>query len=508
MNKSKSIKRFLYKTCDFEFDFSYIHQCWSLDNIKNAIDTGHPFHDACLHLGLDPKRMDEAVKQYVLQAICEEQRQLTSRQIELMNQYYDHTLFGQSLGNLLEHMVFLDPKAWLQTFENAILYVRNEFLAEGQSSKSSLSDDEKEQIVAQIFGNGFPLTFDNLDHPDSHEMNFMKDKWSKVGNKSGSVYRFFQKYLKRDRFLKPHPNDLFANSRRERMLRQHDLFLSILKDIGLNQDVTEDLRQYETELHTAYVHYASAKIDAAGLLQKDKRKGEAIVKLTALLSLVKSPEIRKMLLDHLVKDAKTLPFNFTDEHMAQVLDYEDFEIQMMDYEDAKEGRAALYLTIIFTAETALKKFVKDKLREATAFFIDAAVDLSQTTEPGEEKELLQLKQDLVLAALMYKEKDKCVNIMEVPPYGLDITPLKPASDHTFGLVYKWVYHIQREVNSGSLFKLARRSFLEEGRHKVVSSAQNIVEKLSDFDEEFKRFAHIKPEDLGCVDVERLIDKLM
>ncbi|KHF34602.1 hypothetical protein CM49_03210 [Paenibacillus sp. P1XP2] len=497
MNKSKSIKRFLYKTCDFEFDFSYIHRRWSLDNIKKAIDTGRPFHDACLHLGLDVERMDEAVKQYVLQAICEEQRQLSSRQIELMSQYYDHTLFGQSLGNLLEHMVFLDPKAWLQTFENAILYVGNEFLEEGQSSKSSLSDDEKERIVAQIFGNGFPLTFDDLEHPDSHETNSMKDQWSTLGNKSGSAYRFFQKYLKRDRFLHPHPNDLFANRRRERILRQHDLFLSILKDIGLNQDVTEDLRQYEAELHTAYVHYASAKIDAAELLQKDKSKGEAIVKLTALFSLVKSPEIRNMLLDHLVKDAKTLPFNFTDEHMAQALEYGDLEIQIMDYEDAKEGRAALYLTIIFTAETALKKFVKDKLREAAAYFIDAAVDHSQAAEPGEEKELLQLKQDLLLAALMYKEKEQNASIMDVPPYGLDIAPLKPASDHTFGLVYKWVYHIQREVNSGSLFGLARKNFFEKGRHSVVSLAQDIVDKLSDFDDEFKRFAHIKPEDLAA-----------
>ncbi|MFU1795400.1 hypothetical protein ACM1RC_16150 [Paenibacillus azoreducens] len=509
MKRSKSIKRFLYKECDFEFEFSHIHNHWSLDNIYEAIYTGRPLHDACLHLGLDYELMDQSVKHYVLQSIHEEQRRLTSRQIELMNQYNDHTLFGCSLGELLEEIMFLDPQAWLQTFENSVLYVNNEFLAEGQSSKSSLSSTEKEQTVASIFGD-IPFSFDDLEHFDSLEMMMsVKEKWSRLGSKSGSAYRFFKKYLKHNQFLHPHPNDLSANDRRERMLHQYDLFLTILKDISSSQDITEDLRQYEGEMHVAYTHYTSAKIDAAKLLDKDKRKGEAIVKLAALFSLIKSPEIRNLLFDHLVKSADSLPFNFMDEHIAPAIDYGDFEMEMMDYEDAKEGKAALYLTIIFIAEITLKAFVREKLREAAAYFIAPAIDHSQTADnPGEEKELLQLKQDLLLAALMHKEKQTNVKSMEAPPYSLNINPLKPASDKTFGQVYKWIYTLNKEYDSGTLFRHARKLFLVKGTHKVVSTAGGIIDRLSDFDDEFKQFAKIKPEDLGSVDIDRLTDKLI
>lgn len=510
MNKSKTLKRFLYKECDFDFDFSEIHREWSLDSLIKAMDTGQPLHDTCLHLGLDVEHTEKLVKYYSLQAIYEEQRHLSPRQIELMNQYHDHTLFGHSLGEILEKLMYLDPQAWLQTFENSILYLNDEIAAEkGGVSTSSLSADEQTLIVERLFGRN-PLTFDNPENTDGFDMNKIRQEWSEHGSKSGAAFLFFKKYLKQDQFLHPHPNDILVNNRRTRILKQYRMFQSILKDVSFHQEIAGDLRNYESELHTAYVNYTSAKIEAAGLLDlpSQRRKGEAIVKLTALFTLVKSPELRILLFDNLVKEPGNPPFNFADEKSKPGLNYEDIEVEMLDYEEAREWRAALYLTIIFTAELTLKAFVKDKLREASVYFGTTAMDSSQIADPGEEEELLQLKRNLILVVLMQKRQNvDPSSLFATKPYTLDTEPYKAASDRTFASVYQWVYNVNKAYTAGSLFPEAWKQLSRRGSHRAVSTAGTLVESLAPFDEAFKHYARIKPEDLGAVDIEKFLKEI-
>lgn len=270
------------------------------------------------------------------------------------------------------------------------------------------------------------------------------------------------------------------------------------------------MRRYESELHTAYVNYTSAKIEAAGLLDLpgQKRKGEAIVKLTALLTLVKDPELRVFLFDNLVKEPGNPPFNFADEKSKPGLNYEDVEEEMLDSEDAREGRAALYLTIIFIAEITLKAFVKDKLVEASVYFGASAMDSSQIPDLGEEEELLQLKRKLILVALMQKRQNEdTTSLFTSRPYTLDTGPYQAASDRTYASVYQWVYNVNKAYTAGKLFPEAWKQFARQSNHRVVSSAGTNVERLALFDEEFKHFTRIKPEDLGAVDIEKWLKEI-
>ncbi|WP_342564304.1 hypothetical protein NST84_03665 [Paenibacillus sp. FSL R7-0345] len=510
MNRSRTLKRFLYKECDFDFHFAPLYREWSHDSLLQAIDTGRLLEDACLHLGLNTELIESRVKHYALERLLEEQRSLSYRQIELMNQYHDHTVLGHTLGELLEELTYLDPLAWLQSFENSILYLHDELAADkGTVSASSLSENEQVRVLKQLFGSSL-LTFDPTDDAPLQAIEEIRQGWSEYGGKSGAAYYFFKNILKREHFLHPHPNDLLTNNRRARILKQYEMYLTVLKDIAGSQDIAQDLRTYESELHTAYTHYASAKIEARKILKRTghKKKGNAIVKLTALITLVKDPELRILLFDALVPEPGRLPFNFGHEPAKHGLNYNDIEEEMDDYDSAREGRAALYLTIIFIAEVMLKAYVRDKLKEAAVYFGSAAFDPTQAADPGEEEELLQLKRQLLMVALMPKRSgEAAAQLLASRPYSLDTAPYHVASNDTFAAVYQWVYKVNKAHDSGKLFGEAWKEYRLFGYHKVVGTAAGLVNRLADFDGAFKQFAQIKPEDLGAVDVEKVLRSL-
>ncbi|CAH1221733.1 hypothetical protein [Paenibacillus sp. JJ-223] len=510
MNKSKALKRFLYKECDFNFDFTQIHREWSLESLINAVDTGRPLHDTCMHLGLDIDQTERLVKEYVFRSIYEEQCTLSPRQVELMNQYHDHTVFKSSLGDILEQLVYLDPQAWLKHFENSILYLNDELDKSKRSvSASYLSEEEQAKVLGRLFGHHC-LTFDNVEDHSSLDLHQIRQEWIKYAKKSGAAFHFFKKYLKQDQFLHPHPNDVLKNGKRTRILSQFTMFQQVLKDIAVQQDPLEDMRLYESELNVAYVNYTSAKIESTGLADSphEKHKLEAIVKLTALFTLVKSPELRIHLFDHLVKGSGNMPFNFAAVQSNPSLHYEDIEDECMDYEDAKEGRAALYLTIIFIAEITLKAFVKDKLSEASMYFGHVTMDPSQIADSEDEEELLQLKRRLILVALLQKKgKNHVKHQFAAKPYTLNTEPLPSASDSTFLSVYRWVYDVNKAYRKGLLFSDAWKEYASLGRNRTMSSARNLVGRLDHFDQAFKQFARIKPADLGAVDIDRWLEGL-
>ncbi|WP_391575019.1 hypothetical protein [Cohnella sp.] len=503
MSRSKTLRRHIFRECDFSFDFAGIKREWTINRVVEAIDLGRPFDEICRYLLLDSKELARLAKHYALQALGEQLRQLTVKQVELMNQYYDHTVCGYTLGELLEQTMYLDPQAWVQAFENSILYLQDRGLGnKTDGSSSSLSQDQQEQVVERLFGQ-IPLSFDQDERADQ--------EWCAQGSKSAAVFRFFSRFLKHDQFLRPHPNDVLSGNRRARMLEQYDDFRTIAKDSAARQSITEDLRRYESELHIAYVHYTSAKIDACGLLNapETKRKGEAIVKLTALMTLVKSPQIRLILFDNLVPGPDTLPFNFDIENMIPDIAYPDMETEMDDLYELREGRASLYLSLIFTIEVALKAYVKDKLREAVSYFGHSTIDPTQAVDPEDEAELLQLKERLALIVLLQSGETAgdAASLLTSLPYATNASPYPAAADRTFAAVYRVIYDTNKAYAKEGLFRDAWKQWARSGCHRRIHSASLWVEKFGDFEDAFKQFARIKSEDLGNYDIEKLIREI-
>ncbi|MBO9599484.1 MAG: hypothetical protein J7559_16880, partial [Cohnella sp.] len=225
---------------------------------------GRPFDYVCKYLELDDAALATAAKRYALHSLYEELRQLTARQVDLMLMYYDHTVLGYPLGDLLEEMVYLDSTAYLHAYENAILYLNDAGYGEQANvSLSTLPERARAQALRRLF-DGMPF---NLDEPESATaLDNVKRNWYKQGGKSAAAFRFFSHYVKQDQYLHPHPNDVLSGNRRTRMLQQYETFRAVLKDVAVNQRIAEDLRRYESELHPVYLHYASAKIEASGLL--------------------------------------------------------------------------------------------------------------------------------------------------------------------------------------------------------------------------------------------------
>ncbi|WP_172195836.1 hypothetical protein [Saccharibacillus qingshengii] len=510
MARSRAIRKFIIDTCDFRFDFMEIYKEWSLDSILRALDTGQPMRDACMYLELDTEWIEEEVKLHAMRQLYEETSHLTVREIELMTLYEEHTLFGRTLGDLLEELIFMDPSTWLTTFENSILYLNDNGMGAGASpSSSELGDEQKEEIIRRMFGK-MPLELDY--GPLALEGgNMLHQKWSDLGRRQGAGYRFFRRFVRQDLFLHPHPNDIAKQDRRGRMRQQHKHFQAVLKDLMSEQEIEQDLELYEGELNTCYLEYAAARLAQAGLEEnpKYKSKSDALVKIAALFTLVRNSDLRMALLDNLVGDGESgeAPFNLGRESYETKLDYADYKDFFLEEEDVKEGRTALYLIILLIAEFTLKPFLRIKLNEAGLYFGHKGIDASQDIEEGDEEELNRLKLRLIPVVMLrdayWKERSA---LLEQYSGFLSSTDPAPDSENLFGSLYKWTYHFNKKVRQKSLFQKASRQLLAQGRHNQSNTAYNLIHAIEPFDQAFKDFANIKPKDLDVEDIDKWNEK--
>jgi len=499
MGKKRSLKRYLYRQFDFDFDFSQVAHEQSVSNIKNAIYLGKPFYDTCLHLNFDGECIEDLVKEYVLSSLFEEAQQLTPRQVELMELYSEQTVLDMDFGDILSQLMYFDPQQWFQSFENPIVYLIDARLGEmGLVPSSTLSEEGRKQVVNRMFGN-VPYAFDDVENVS------IRHAWCMQGRKSGAAYRFFTKFLTQEQFLRPHPNDVLLNNRKERMLDQYEHFKTVLKDALSNKDITADMRQYECELHTGFLYYASSKIAESGIYRNpaDKRKADTIVKMTALLTLIKDPELRVALFHTLLNDQ---PFNFRDDYDVELSDFTDWELQILNDNDIKEGQVALYLSIICTVESALKIFVKDKLKEMVAYFVPIGIDALSDEEQEDALEIKQLKEQLVLYVLLggcrRYTKDTLDKAELFQPNRYTAAP-----DDIFTSLYQWTYRVNKDYDAGALYRHTWREWLRQSEHRSITPAAEIISNYRLFADEFENYARIKPEDLGCEDIEKLLKKL-
>lgn len=97
MIRSKSLRRYIFKQFDFDFDFSHVSKEQNKTNLKKAIYLGIPFYDTCYHLKFNGEEIEEMVKDYVLSSLFEDVQTFTPRQLELMEQYSDQSILGRAL---------------------------------------------------------------------------------------------------------------------------------------------------------------------------------------------------------------------------------------------------------------------------------------------------------------------------------------------------------------------------------------------------------------------------
>lgn len=509
MGREKSLYKYMVETCDFHFNFMEVNEEWSLPALIRAIDIGSHIRTVCILTGLDWDIVEKEVKLHALRQLYEEASHLKMREIELMTQYADHTVLGYKLGDLLNELMFMDPQAWLESFENSILYLNDEEILTGFSSTySELSNTQKEEAIQRMFGEKIPLEF-NSESFSEHS----KDTgyaWNEIGRRYGSGYRFFRRFVRQDWFLHPHPNDLAKDNRRSRLRAQHLYFQNILKDISNLQDIKHDRELYENEMNTYYLEYATARILEASEDSdpKDKRKWDTLIKFTALFTIVKSLPLRLVLLDNLLQDPQNgkMPFNLGGYCEADIeyLDEDDF----LDNEnDIQEGRAGLYMIILFIAEFNLKLFLRKKLNEACLYFGYKAIDTLQEIEDSDKIELTTLKQRLIPLVLLRNINNELhQRLLNQEPFSVDQEPISENSDKVFNTLYKWVYEFEKATQS-HLFHMPNRHFYIYGRHRVIRPASDLTYRMKDFDQTFKRFAKIKTEDLGFINIDKVIDKL-
>lgn len=505
LGKDKAWKRYLYNQFDFDFDFSFVSKEQSVANIMKAIHLGTPFYSTCYYLNFSGEIIEDLVKEYVLFSVCEEARQLNPRQIELMEQYSDQTVLGVSFSEYLSDLMYFDPQQWSQTFENAIVYLVDAGYGEaGLISSSTLSVKDREQVTNRLFGD-LPYLFDDLDGEDYKPIEYLRNEWYAQGNKSGAAYRFFKKFLTQEQFLRPHPNDVLANNRKTRMVEQYAHFKTILKDILPIQDITEDLQQYEGELHTGFLYYASSKIEESNIYcdPTDKRKADTITKITAMLTLIRSPELRICLFHTILNEQ---PFNFKEDREADWNAEQDWKLQLEMNDLIKEGQIALYMSIICTVESALKIFIKDKVSEMISYFVPIQLEPLSDEEEGDAVELVQLKKQLAVYALL---KDCCrysketIDTVEMfqPGRFVDV------SDDIFSSLYQWIYRVNKEYSAGKLFRSSWWKWLRQNYYLNATPLEDVINKYRVFAEQFEQFARINLEDLGCKDVEKLLKKI-
>ncbi|QDH21994.1 hypothetical protein [Saccharibacillus brassicae] len=517
MGRSRALHKFMVDTCDFQFDFMEIYKEWSLKAILKAVDTGQPLRDACFYLGLDTELIEQEVKIHALRQLYEEQSHFTVREIDLMTQYADHTLFGYEIGDLLEEMMFMDPRAWLGSFENSILYLNDQGIGAGAfPSSSELSDRQKEDAVNRLCAESLPLEFDaGLSTPERDAK--LRWKWSEIGRRHGSGYRFFERFVRQDLLLRPHPNDIAKENRRERLREQHAYFRSVLHDLANGQKTARDLELYESKWSTYYLEFAAAYISHAATRSDDheddedfdpaldKRKWAAIVKIASLFTLVKSHNLRRLLLRNLVQD---VPFNFDEAAELIGVEYSDYKMNFLEPETVKEDRPALYMIILLTAEFALRPYLRDRLHEAGLYFGDKALDVTQEIEDGDEEELTVLKRRLIPLMLLrdlYSEEIQDVWNPESITAMFD-DPL-PDSEEIFLNLYKWTHKLNKANDEGKLFGAATREFLSYGSHRIMNTAVGLINGVEPFEQAFKKFVGIKPRDLDVADLEKMMDWL-
>jgi hypothetical protein len=511
MGRSKAVRKHLFHQCEFEFDFMPVHRGWSWANLIAAVELGNPLRQICTHLELDYEQLSAIATNYILTCLHEDNRRLTPRQCVLMEEYYDHTVLGQTLGELLHDSRYADPQAWLEDFAGASVYLHdNGYGALQLTSSSTLSEADELQIVERIFG-ALPLRFDQLTELAQSEQDSIQRQWSWQGSKSGAVMQFFHSFLRQNEKLRPSPGDILTDNRRARTGAQLELFHSIAKSSVPPRELATELRLYEAEYNVAFTNYVSAKLEAADLIDQPgrKRKGTTLMKLAGMLTLTKCPELRLLLFDHMVKGPGMLPFNFEREAPNERIRYEDFEAEMDDQSSIPENRPTMYIMIMLMVEVALRAFFKDKLKEATAYFGDRAFDLTQETDPEDEEELLALKQQLLLPALyrtlQHEQSDK---LTSQPTYSIHASPFPPASDKTFAQVYRWIYDMDKAIHKDrSLFRREWKELLRGGQHKAINTQDTLCVNWQDFTDSFTRFTKIKPEDLGGFNLDKL-DKLL
>lgn len=520
MGRSRALHKFMIDTCDFQFEFMEIYKEWSLEAILRATDVGQPLRDACLYLGLDTELVEREVKIHALRQLYEELSHSTVREKDLMTQYADHTLLGHELGELLEKNQFMDPRAWLETFENSILYLNDQGIGAGAfPSSSELSEQQKEDAVKRLCAEPMPLEFDIGPTTPDRDAG-LHWKWNEIGRRHGSGYRFFTRFVRQDWLLRPHHQDMVKDNRRERLREQHAYFRSVLNDMTGDLNIERDLELYETEWNTYYLEYAAACISHATASVNDdreedeefdptleKRKWAAVVKIASLFTLVKSHNLRLLLLDNLVQD---VPFNFEEAAELTGVEYSDYKMHFLEPETVKEDRPALYMIILFIAEFALRPYLRDRLRESCLYFGEKAMDATQEIEDGDEEELVALKRrliPLVLLSGLYNNEE----VQEtwnpdtaVEPFGEN--PL-PDSDEIFLNLYKWTYKLNKTQERGKLFGAAAREFLSYGLHRNINTAAGLVHAVEPFEQAFKTFVGIKARDLDVDDIDKLIELL-
>ncbi len=515
MGRSRALHKFMIDTCDFQFEFMELYREWSLQAILRAVDTGQPMRDACLYLGLDAELIEEAVKLHALRQLYEEQSHFSVREIELLNQYADHTILGHELRELLEEHLFMDPRAWLDTFENSILYLNDQGIgAGGAPSSSELSEQQKEDAIKRLCSKPMPLEFDvGPSTPERDAALF--ETWREKGRRHGAGFRFFERFVRQDWLLHPHHQDVAKDNRRMRLREQHAYFRTVLGDLAGSQNIERDLELYETKWHTYYLECAAAGISqvAAAYAEEheddedydpaaDKRKWSALAKITSLFTLVKSHHIRILLLDNLLQD---VPFNFEEAADLEGVEYSDYKMRFLEPETVKEDRPALYLIILFIAEFALRPYLRDRLGEACLYFGDKAIDTSQEVEEGDEEELSALKRRLIPLLLLRDLYAKEIqDIWNADTIEAESGVSAADSEAMFLELYKWTYKLNKTHERGQLFGSATREFLSYGRHRIINTAAGLVNVVEPFEQAFNTFVGIKPRDLDVEDIEKLI----
>ncbi|MFD1885049.1 hypothetical protein [Paenibacillus wenxiniae] len=529
MGKPKSLRRFIRWTCGFEFDFRFIHEGWTVDHMMSAIDTGHLLRNACVFLELDIEQTEQAIKRYALRQCIVERSRLTVREQQLMAMYYDHTILGHTLGELLEKVSFCEPEAWLQCFENPLILLQSSDQSIWNRLPpfaSSLTLNNKRTIIHDLFGS-FALEFHPglaSEHVDSQ---WNEAAWNPYSHRYGASMRMFKGSIHSKRWTQPHPNDIAENDRRNRLQQQALLFNSLLRTIPSSEplDVEVELDAFEAELNTAYIEYAVTRFIQAGLhtepytTTEGKGKQKALISLAALFTMVNSADIRQLLLHNLIPEAHSgrLPFNDVNYQMENEPLYEEndevaaFERGILDLEYAKDGRPALYLIVIFIAEFALRSFLRTSLQDATVLFYTAAVldENNKYEEPldaNEALELKKLKQKLIPIAMWQNDlKTQPMYATEMYDHLRHLKETDSDSESLFYKMYKAVYTCKHRYTKSSQFRMAKKQLLLRGRHRNGFDATKLITFTDEFDYAFKQLMRLKPEDMNVVDIEKMIE---